>query len=175
MSKKFLFYLAVFLGAFWLVFLSLRQPELTSASNLPPIDKIIVRKSERTLQLLSAGQVIKTYKIALGRNPLGHKQREGDSKTPEGCYHITHHNPNSAYHLSLGISYPNLQDRENAKKLGVFAGGNIMIHGQPNFMPFFGRMHSLIDWTQGCIAVTNAEIEEIYTAVPDQTPIEIMP
>ena len=175
MSKKFLFYLAVFLGAFGLFFLSLRQPELTSASNLPPIDKIIVRKSERTLQLLSACQVIKTYKIALGRNPLGHKQREGDSKTPEGRYHITHHNPNSAYHLSLGISYPNLQDRENAKKLGVSAGGNIMIHGQPNFMPFFGRTHSLIDWTQGCIAVTNAEIEEIYTAVPDQTPIEIMP
>ena len=142
---------------------------------LPDIEKITVRKSARKLELYHNGKIVKSYTIALGRNPVGHKQREGDSKTPEGKYFIAYHNPKSSYHLSLKISYPDEQDKLNAKKMGVSAGGDIMIHGLPNRAPFLGRFHNLTDWTQGCIAVNNYEIEEIYSAVKDGTPIEILP
>lgn len=144
-------------------------------STLPKIDKIVVRKAARKLELYHNGKIVKTYTIALGRNPVGHKQQEGDSKTPEGKYFIAYHNPKSSYHLSLKISYPDEQDKLNAQKMGVSAGGNIMIHGLPNRAPFLGRFHNLTDWTQGCIAVNNYEIEEIYAAVKDKTPIEILP
>lgn len=127
------------------------------------------------MELYHNGKIVKTYTIALGRNPIGHKQREGDSKTLEGKYFIEYHNPKSSYHLSLKISYPNEQDKLNAQKMGVYAGGNIMIYGLPNRAPFLGKLHNLIDWTQGCIAVNNYEIEEIYAAVKDKTPIEILP
>ena len=144
-------------------------------STLPEIDKIVVRKAARKLELYHNSKIVKTYTIALGRNPVGHKQREGDSKTPEGKYFIEYHNPKSSYHLSLKISYPNEQDKLNAKKMGVSAGGDIMIHGLPNRAPFLGKLHNLTDWTQGCIAVDNYEIEEIYAAVKDKTPIELLP
>ena len=143
--------------------------------NLPPIDKIIIEKSARQLHLLSEGKNIRTYPVALGRNPVGPKQREGDKKTPEGNYHISQHNPHSSYHLSLRISYPDAADRKNARKQGVNPGGDIMIHGLPNRSPFIGRAHRWSDWTSGCIAVTNGEIEEIYNAVKDGTPVEIRP
>ncbi len=144
-------------------------------STLPDIDNIIVRKSARKLEVYHAGELVKTYHIALGKNPQGHKQREGDSKTPEGKYFIAYHNPKSSYHLSLKISYPNEQDKLNAEKMGVSPGGDIMIHGLPNRAPFLGKLHNLTDWTQGCIAVNNQEIEEIYAAVKDGTPIELLP
>lgn len=172
---KILFYICIFSISFTLTLLSFGNFHTNKATNLPNIDRIVVHKSIRTLQLYANNKLIKTYKIALGRNPIGHKQQEGDSKTPEGLYYITHHNPRSSYHLSLGISYPNKQDKENAQKHNVSAGGDIMIHGLPNYAPFFGAFHSLKDWTQGCIAVTNSEIEEIYKAVSDGTPIEILP
>lgn len=172
---KILLYTGVFFAAFAITILSLGNFSAYKAEKLPNIDKIVIRKSARELQLYEDGQPVKTYKIALGRNPVGHKQQEGDSKTPEGLYYITHHNPCSSYHLSLGISYPNEQDKENARRLGVSPGGNIMIHGLPNYAPFFGSLHRLKDWTQGCIAVDNTEIEEIYSAVHDGTPIEILP
>ena len=142
---------------------------------LSDVDKITVRKSARKLELYHNGKIVKSYTIALGKNPVGHKQMEGDSKTPEGKYFIAYHNPKSSYHLSLKISYPDEQDKLNAKKMGVSAGGDIMIHGLPNRAPFLGRFHNLTDWTQGCIAVNNYEIEEIYAAVKDGTPIEILP
>ncbi len=172
---KILSYIGVFAGAFVLTLLLFSGFIPHNIEKLPDIDKIEVRKSVRKLQLYSNGKIVKSYDVALGRNPVGHKQREGDSKTPEGTYYITHHNLRSAYHLSLGISYPNEKDKANAEKLGVSAGGNIMIHGLPNYAPFFGRLYRLRDWTQGYIAVNNQEIEEIYAAVKDGTIIEILP
>ena len=172
---KILSYIGVFAGAFVVTLLLFSGFIPHNIEKLPDIDKIVVQKSARKLQLYSNGKIVKSYDVALGRNPVGHKQREGDSKTPEGTYCITHHNPRSAYHLSLEISYPNEKDKENAKKLGVSAGGNIMIHGLPNYAPFLGSLHRLKDWTQGCIAVNNQEIEDIYAAVKDGTVIEILP
>lgn len=134
---KILFYICIFSISFTLTLLSFGDFHTNKATNLPNIDRIVVHKSIRTLQLYANNKLIKTYKIALGRNPIGHKQQKGDSKTPEGLYYITHHNPRSSYHLSLGISYPNKQDTENAQKHNVSAGGDIMIHGLPNYAPFF--------------------------------------
>lgn len=145
------------------------------AGTTPPIDKILINKSQRKLTLLSKGKEIKTYRVSLGRAPVGRKHFEGDKKTPEGTYRVTHHNPKSSYHLSLGISYPNREDVAFAAKYGKSAGSFIMIHGAPNRFPFFGKMHRLFDWTGGCIAVTNSEIEEIYNLVKDGTTIEILP
>lgn len=149
-----------------------RQQERISTENLKA-DKIIIDKSSRQLSLLKNGRVIKSYKVALGRNPVGHKEREGDNKTPEGSYIIDKHNPKSAFHLSLHISYPSKSDRERAQRVGVRPGGDIMIHGLKNGLGWIGALHRFADWTQGCIAVTDKEIEEISAAVPDGTPIEI--
>lgn len=143
--------------------------------NMPPIDRILVEKSARRLHLLSGEKIIRSYPVSLGRNPIGHKQKEGDNKTPEGLYHISHHKQDSSYHLALGISYPNEADRKFARDHGWKPGSHIMIHGQPNRAPFMGRLHHRIDWTAGCIAVTNGEIEEIFAAVKDNTPVEIRP
>ncbi len=137
--------------------------------------KILVDKSERKMELLDAGgQVQRTYQIALGENPIGHKTQEGDGKTPEGIYTISGRNSTSRYHLSLRISYPNEQDKEQAKQRNVSPGGDIMIHGLPNGMGWTPGS-KLIDWTDGCIAVFNEEIEEIWNMVPDGTTIEIHP
>ena len=138
-----------------------------------PADFILVDKSDRTLTLMRAGKVLKTYRgIALGDAPVGHKRFEGDERTPEGRYTIDTRNPNSAYHLSLRISYPDAADRAYAAARGRSPGGDIFIHGQPNALPM-GRLPG--DWTDGCIAVSNEEIEELWAAVPDGTPIEISP
>jgi murein L,D-transpeptidase YafK len=134
---------------------------------------ILVDKSDRTLTLFSDGALIKTYTgIQFGDAPLGHKQFEGDERTPEGYYTIDARNPNSAYHLSLRISYPNAADRAFAAAQGRSPGGDIFLHGQPNEMPA-GRVPG--DWTDGCIAFSNEEIEELWGAIPDGTPIEIRP
>ena len=138
-------------------------------------DKVLIEKKERRLTLLSKGQVIKTYKIALGGDPVGPKERQGDNKTPEGIYIIDSRNGNSAYHLSLHISYPNERDKMRAKALNVDPGGDIMIHGIKNGLAWVGDMHAGIDWTQGCIAVTDEEMEEIYKLVPNGTIVEIRP
>jgi lipoprotein-anchoring transpeptidase ErfK/SrfK len=140
-----------------------------------PADKVLIEKKERRLTLLSKGEVIKTYKIALGGKPVGPKERQGDNKTPEGTYIIDSRNGNSGFHLSLHISYPNEKDKMRARELGVSPGGNIMIHGIKNGFSWVGSSHAEVDWTEGCIAVTNEEIEEIYNLVPNGTIVEIRP
>ncbi|MFO7708083.1 MAG: L,D-transpeptidase family protein [Desulfobacterales bacterium] len=140
-----------------------------------PADNVLIEKKERRLTLLSKGEVIKNYKIALGANPVGPKERQGDNKTPEGVYTIDARNKDSGYHLSLRISYPNEKDRLRAKELGVSPGGDIMIHGIKNGLTGVGASHSQVDWTNGCIAVTDEEMEEIYRLVPNGTIVEIRP
>ena len=138
-------------------------------------DNVLIEKKDRRLTLLSNGEVIKTYKIALGGDPVGPKERQGDNKTPEGTYIIDSRNRNSEYHLSLHISYPNERDKIRAKALNVSPGGDIMIHGIKNGLAWVGNLHAGIDWTNGCIAVTDEEMEEIYMLVPNGTMVEIRP
>jgi lipoprotein-anchoring transpeptidase ErfK/SrfK len=145
------------------------------ATQKGPADKILIEKKERLLMLLSRGKVLKTYKIALGGNPNGPKERQGDNKTPEGTYVIDSRNKDSRYHLSLHISYPNEKDKKRARELGVSPGGNIMIHGIKNGFSWAGDYHTEVDWTKGCIAVTDQEIEEIAKLVPNGTIVEITP
>jgi murein L,D-transpeptidase YafK len=139
------------------------------------LDKIVIEKNARRLMLISKGEVLKTYKIALGGNPVGPKERQGDNKTPEGTYVIDSRNKDSRYHLSLHISYPNERDKKRAKELGVSPGGNIMIHGIKNGFSWVGDAHTEVDWTKGCIAVTDEEIEEIARVAPNRTIVEIRP
>jgi tetratricopeptide (TPR) repeat protein len=138
-------------------------------------DRIVIEKEARRLTLFTNGEVLKTYRIALGGNPVGPKERQGDHKTPEGTYVIDARNRNSQYHLSLHISYPNERDRKRARELGVSPGGNIMIHGLKNGYSWVGEYHAGEDWTKGCIAVTDEEIEEIDKLAPIGTPVEIRP
>jgi len=127
------------------------------------------------LTLISKGKVLKSYKIALGGNPNGPKERQGDNKTPEGSYVIDSRNRGSLYHLSLHISYPNEKDKKRAKQRGVSPGGDIMIHGLKNGFSWVGGRHTEADWTKGCIAVTDEEIVEIAKLVPNGTVVEIRP
>ncbi len=144
-------------------------------ANTPKADQVVVVKSTRTLKLFSRGKVIRTYKVALGTNPVGAKEQQGDQKTPEGTYTLDRRNPKSQFYKSIHISYPNEQDRRQAQQKGHSPGGDIMIHGLPNGYGAVGAAHRLRDWTDGCIAVTDAEIDEIWKLVPDGTPIEIRP
>lgn len=139
------------------------------------VDRVIVNKSKRELLLLRGESVLRTYRVALGRSPIGPKTEEGDGKTPEGCYTIDWRNPNSSYHLSLHISYPNDFDRAQAGERGADPGRDIMIHGLPNGEDRIGKQHLATDWTQGCIAVKDEEMDEIWELVADGTPIEINP
>jgi murein L,D-transpeptidase YafK len=139
------------------------------------IDNIVVYKSKRQMLVYSNGELIKTYKISLGGQPIGAKEFEGDKKTPEGIYFINDKNLNSRYHKNLGISYPDEDDIENAKQLGKPPGGDIKIHGLRNGIGFMGKFHRLFDWTFGCIAVTNKEMDELYRAVKIGAQIEIKP
>ena len=138
-------------------------------------DRIVVNKSKRELLLYRNGAVLRTFSIALGANPVGPKVRQGDNKTPEGAYTISGRNAASAFHRSLRISYPDAEDRARARRNGVNPGGDIMIHGLPNRQHMADSEYVRTDWTAGCIAVTNAEIEEIWRLVPDGTPIQIYP
>ncbi|MDD2319749.1 MAG: L,D-transpeptidase family protein, partial [Geobacteraceae bacterium] len=138
-------------------------------------DNLLVEKSKRQLTLFANGKVLKVYRISLGKQPTGAKEREGDRKTPEGNYLIDYHKRDSNYHLALHISYPNEDDLERARREGVSPGSAIMIHGIRNGLGWLGELHQAWDWTGGCIAVTNEEMEELWQAVPDGTPIEIRP
>lgn len=138
-------------------------------------DRIVIAKADRTLTLYRGTEVLRTYKVALGSNPEGPKEEEGDGRTPEGAYVIDARNAQSAFHRSLHISYPNAEDRRRATRRHVRPGGAIMIHGLPNGLSAIGAAHRLRDWTAGCIAVTDAEIEEIWRMVPNGTRVEIRP
>ncbi len=138
-------------------------------------DRILVVKSTHTLCLMKGTQVLKTYRIALGRQPIGPKERQGDHKTPEGIYSVDRKLPNSRFHLALHLSYPDASDREHARSLGVQPGGDVEIHGLPTIFSWLGSLHRRMDWTDGCMAVTNSEIEEIYPLIPVGTPVEIRP
>lgn len=139
------------------------------------VDKIVVEKSKRRLSLYSGETLLKTYPISLGQQPVGHKVFEGDKRTPEGQYIIHDKNPHSGYYKNLGISYPNKHDIAHAKEIGKAPGGHIKIHGLKNGWGWIGKIHLLKDWTAGCIALTNEEVEELYQTVPIGTPIEIKP
>ena len=138
-------------------------------------DRILVEKSERKMYLLKAGRVLREFDIALGLAPRGHKQRAGDFKTPEGLYWIEARNTASDYFLSLKISYPNEQDRARARALDVSPGGQIMIHGQPNEPRYDENWYKYGDWTDGCIAVSNSDMIDIWLMTEVPTPIEIRP
>jgi murein L,D-transpeptidase YafK len=139
------------------------------------VDRIVVEKSKRTLELMDGARILKSYKVALGGQPIGPKDRQGDHKTPEGIYSVDAKNPKSQFYKALHISYPNQADRTNARKLGVSPGGDVEIHGLGSKWGWLGAKHRLTDWTDGCIALTNEEIDEIYPLVKVGTPIEIRP
>lgn len=139
----------------------------------PNADYILIVKSTRTMTLFNHGHILKTYQVALGGDPVGPKLKAGDKKTPEGKYIIDSKNPHSRFHLAMHISYPNKTDRERAHKLRVNPGGGVEIHGLEPKYAWIGSLHRQINWTAGCIAVTNPEIEEIYKLVPIGTPVEI--
>jgi murein L,D-transpeptidase YafK len=141
------------------------------------VDKVVVRKADRKLELIHGGEVFREYKISLGDAPVGHKFREGDERTPEGDYILDWRNPNSSFHKSIHVSYPNARDRAFARAMGFNPGGMIMIHGRPNWLtsPAVAREYDNKDWTNGCIAVKNHEMDEIWRLVRDGTPIRILP
>jgi len=138
-------------------------------------DRVIVYKDDRVLLLMSGDDVLKRYPVSLGRNPVGDKICQGDKRTPEGEYVLDWKNPNSLAYKSIHISYPNAADRCEAAEHGCSAGGNIMLHGIANGQGRLGRFHRFWDWTSGCIAVTDQEMEELYRVIPTGTPIEIKP
>ena len=142
-------------------------------NNQEEIDRVIVKKSESTLYLMKNKKIVKKYKVSFGGNPKGHKQQEGDEKTPEGNYTLDYKNAKSKFYKSIHISYPNKRDKQRATKLGVNAGGDIMIHGQKNGFAFFYFITRWFNWTNGCIAVSNSEMDEIWKLVKVGTPIEI--
>lgn len=159
---------ALFLGAFWLW---PSEPLREGAT----ADRILVFKGDRRLELVTGGETLKSYRVALGRAPKGPKTQQGDGRTPEGKYVIDSRKRNSDFHRALHVSYPNAEDRRRARQRGVSPGGAIMIHGMKNGLGWIGRLHQFVDWTNGCIAVTNEEIEEIWRAVPNGTEVEIRP
>jgi murein L,D-transpeptidase YafK len=146
-----------------------------TADATPHADRVLVLKHERTLQLLNQGKVIKTYKVALGGEPVGAKTRQGDHKTPEGVYVLDSRNAHSQFYKSIHISYPSARDLAAARQKGVSPGGDVFVHGLPNGYGWIGAGHRAKDWTDGCIAVTDQEIDEIWRAVANGTPIEIRP
>jgi murein L,D-transpeptidase YafK len=148
--------------------------ELARATD-SPVDRIIVEKSKRTMTLLKQDKEVKTYKIALGRDPVGPKVMQGDKRTPEGVYFVDYKIRKSVYHRALHLSYPNLDDMERAKSMRVPPGGSIMIHGMKQDKLWMGDLQYLFNWTNGCIALTNDEIEEVWDLVSTWTPVEIRP
>jgi murein L,D-transpeptidase YafK len=157
--------------------------ELTAAEAYPQgslpaslrFDKLLLEKSSRRLTAFAQGKAVRVYLTALGENPVGHKEYEGDKRTPEGRYRIDEKNARSAYHKTLGISYPNARDRARAEAAGKKTGGNIKIHGLAPSFAHLGQAHRLTDWTFGSIAVTNPEIEELFARTEIGTPVEIVP
>lgn len=148
---------------------------LTAAQASETVDRVVVLKKQRTLQLLHGGRVLKSYKVAPGGNPIGPKRKQGDGKTPEGTYVLDRRNAQSQFYKSIHISYPSAEDRARARRLGVSPGGDIFLHGLGKKYGWVGSAHTMHDWTNGCIAVTNEEIDEIWKLVKDGTLIEIKP
>ncbi|MCH7897823.1 MAG: L,D-transpeptidase family protein [Proteobacteria bacterium] len=159
--------LAGLLGVGWL------SP--VSADEFPVADSVIIEKAARKLYLLQDGEIFRTFDIALGIQPDGDKMREGDFRTPEGRYRLDRRNPNSEFFLSIHVSYPNQQDRRKARQKGVEPGGAIMIHGQPNVPTKSETYYHTQDWTNGCIAVSNSDMIDIWLMTGENTPIEIRP
>jgi murein L,D-transpeptidase YafK len=158
-----------------------RSPVVASAAAVPlrlaagSADSIVVEKSERRLTLYVAGAPVRTYRVALGKNPVGPKRLQGDSRTPEGLYVIDRRNPQSKYYRSLHISYPNAVDRWLAAEKGYTAGGDVMVHGLPAHAADLASTHWQDDWTEGCVAISNQQMDELWHAVADGTPIRIKP
>jgi murein L,D-transpeptidase YafK len=141
------------------------------AGSLPPVaDRVLISKSTRQLHLLEQNKLLRTYKVHLGFTPAGHKEQRGDGRTPEGSYYVDRRNPRSSYHLSLGLNYPNAADVARAQAMGVDPGNDIFIHGGPRL----ARDRDREDWTAGCIAVSDNEIEEIWSMVPLGTRVTIL-
>ena len=155
--------------------LLLLVPGLLSAGEFPQADVVIIDKSDRQLYLMSDGKIFRTFKIALGIRPDGDKKKEGDFRTPEGRYLLDIRNPNSDYFLSIHVSYPNSIDRREADQNGVNPGGAIMIHGQPNLPTRSETYYRTQDWTNGCVAVSNSDMIDIWLMTGNNTPIEIRP
>jgi len=147
----------------------------TGAGTFPIADLVVVEKADRRLHLIKGGEVLRSYDIALGMRPTGHKEQEGDFRTPEGLYRLDRRNPDSDYFLSIGISYPNADDRHRAVEKGVDPGGAIMIHGQPNEPTRSEAYYRTQDWTNGCIAVTNTDMIDLWLMTGENTPIDIRP
>lgn len=139
------------------------------------VDRIVVDKTKHTISLYKDKEELETYKIGLGKSPVGHKEQEGDNRTPEGTYKIIHKNPKSQYHKALTISYPNDQDRKKAAKKGVHPGGDIQIHGFREDLAWVRQNHDIADVTRGCILLTNPELEKLYAMTDVGTTIEIRP
>lgn len=161
--------LALVGGAYW------AHPHTSPLPDGTKADLLVVEKGARRLSAYSGSTLLRSYAVSLGRDPVGPKVREGDRRTPEGRYSIDHHNPTSAFHRALHVSYPSQSDVTRARAGGYAPGGDIMVHGMRNGLGWLGRAHLLVDWTVGCVAVTDPEIEELYRIVPDGTPIEIKP
>ena len=150
-------------------------PSGSEARPIEMADRVVVRKAERRLLLMQGERVLRSYQIALGLSPKGHKQREGDFRTPEGNYRLSGRNPNSDFFLAIQVNYPGPEDLRRAAAEGVPPGGQIMIHGQPNRPSKSVEYYRTRDWTNGCIAVSNADMVEIWLMTPDNTPIQILP
>ena len=149
--------------------------QTVQASDFPVADRVVVDKGNRKLHLLKEGTPFRTFDIALGLEPEGDKEEEGDQKTPEGVYMLDGRNPDSDYFLSIHVSYPNSSDIAKARTKGVDPGGQIMIHGQPNIPNFSSAYYAREDWTNGCIAVSNSDMIDIWLMTPDDVPIQIIP
>ena len=154
---------------------ALSAPATVAGSDFPLADKVVVEKESRKLHLVKDGKAFRTFDIALGFAPQGDKEREGDNKTPEGQYLLDARNPDSDYFLSIRISYPDARDRREAASKGLDPGGQIMIHGQPNEPNYSAAYYERTDWTNGCIAVSNSDMIDIWLMTPNNVPIEILP
>ena len=153
----------------------LLTPALIQAGEFPMADRVVIEKANRNLHLLKDGEIFRTFRIALGIRPVGHKKQEGDFKTPEGNYTLDVRNENSDFFLSIHVSYPSRSDWREANRLGVDPGGSIMIHGQPNMPIHSETYYRTQDWTNGCIALSNSDMIDIWLMTGEDTPIEIHP
>jgi murein L,D-transpeptidase YafK len=165
----------VFAVGLFFCLIALAAPADQSVTTINPVDRIIIEKSKRTMTLLRQHQTVGVYRVALGRDPIGPKVMQGDNRTPEGLYFVDYKVRNSVYHRALHLTYPNLDDLTRADSLGISPGGDVMIHGMSKKQLWMGDVQYLFDWTNGCIALTNSEIEEIWDLVLPWTPVEIKP
>ena len=148
---------------------------MRTTESLPVVDRLVVRKASRKLFLMHGETIVRSYRIALGLNPIGTKERAGDFRTPEGSYRLVRRNPRSDYFLSIQVSYPNEADLKHARRNHWDSGGSIMIHGLPNQLKHDPSYYENVDWTDGCIAVSNSDMLEIWLLTPDNAPIDILP